>query len=95
MIRLKKVFLTWKLIVFASLGVVVTYLGIILSSLYSWPFLSRFFYLILLPAYFIAGLISGNIHAPDVFISSGILFLMFLIVAAGFQWLFRFARRQI
>ena len=87
-----KVFWTWKLVVVATLGVVVTYL----RWEYVWPTsLSWLLDQVFFTAFMLAALISGNIHAPNEFITGGILFLIYLGIAAGFQWFFRFARKQI
>jgi len=79
----KKIPLTWKSVICAFLGIFVTY--IYLTNEFRLApkaqSLSWFMNLFILPAYLLAGLISGNMHAPNEFVTYSILFTIYLIMA--------------
>jgi len=93
--NLEKVSSQWKLVMFAALGVVATYLYV---NEYRWPTivypLGWLIDLISLPAYVLVGLLIGNPRMVNEVFFYGISFLTYLIMAAGIQALIRFKRSQ-
>lgn len=96
MIDMNRIVSGWRLAVSAALGVFAT--ALFLMNEYKWaPYAYPISWivnmLVILPFLF-AGIISGNMHAPNEYVAYCLLFLEYLVIAKGLKELFGFAKQM-